>query len=54
MTGASNRIYWAERPCPLTDVPDRGCEIGEMDHFGEPTGILYCAVHGEVLGWVGP
>jgi len=49
MTGSSNETWLVDEPCVGEAT---GCEIVHMDNYGTPTGFLWCAVHGAVVGRV--
>jgi hypothetical protein len=53
-TGTSARTYTVD--CPRLgwdDLPDdRTCLIAPLDHYGQPTGELFCYSHFAVVGTV--
>lgn len=51
-TGSNAMVYWVRRVCPGMYADEGPCEIAEIDHYGVPTGHLWCGPHGEVVGYV--
>jgi len=47
-----------DQPCTRTGwdgTPDsEPCRIAELDHYGQPTGDLFCYTHLSVVGTVHP
>ncbi len=58
VTGTSARTYSMDTPCPRLgwdDKPDdRACLIAPLEHYGQPTGELFCYSHFSVVGTVTP
>lgn len=50
------QTFTIDQPCPRLDpdgLPDdETCRIAELDHYGQPTGELFCYTHCRVVGTV--
>ena len=53
-TGTNAITYRIDEPCPRLgwdDQPDdRTCLIAPLDHYGQPTGELFCYTHFSIVG----